>query len=242
MKKLLPAFFALLLVFLLWVPAAPAEGTDRILPEEKTVFFGTYPQTAEGTDRTPIEWIILDSDEDGALLLSKMALDSQPFNKVRTLEIYWDNCSLRKWLNDEFLNAAFTPEEQEALYYVTVSNDVSQGYTEAAPGRDPTKDRVFLLSYREIFELYLPDADLRLCRMTDYAEARGGDINEHYNKPTDEGWYPVLWWIRSPTHNAEYAAYVTFKDSVGSNFHNTAGVCVRPAIMIKLNADVFKNE
>ena len=42
--------------------------------------FGTYPQTADGTDKTPIEWLMLDVIGDKALVISMYGLDTQPYN------------------------------------------------------------------------------------------------------------------------------------------------------------------
>ena len=46
------------------------------------ISFGTYPQTESGNDATPIEWLVLDYDEDNnrALLLSRYGLDAKPYN------------------------------------------------------------------------------------------------------------------------------------------------------------------
>ena len=49
--------------------------------------------------------------------------------------VTWADCTLRDWLNGEFLNTAFTSEEQAMLRSVVVSADVEK-YTvkETEPG------------------------------------------------------------------------------------------------------------
>ena len=42
--------------------------------------FGTYPQTAEGTDKTPIEWLVLDVMDNKALVISKYGLDAKAYH------------------------------------------------------------------------------------------------------------------------------------------------------------------
>lgn len=42
----------------------------------EVVTLGTYPQTESGNDNTPIEWIVLESDDETALLISRYALDA----------------------------------------------------------------------------------------------------------------------------------------------------------------------
>lgn len=69
------------------------------------VTFGTYPQSEEGTDATPIQWMVLDRDGSKALLLSRYGLDAQPYN-TELSEVTWETCSLRSWLNNNFRNTA----------------------------------------------------------------------------------------------------------------------------------------
>ena len=60
----------------------------------------------------PIEWIDLDYDdqENKSLLLSKYGLDASQYHADGG-EITWEGCSLRNWLNWDFLNDAFTVPE-----------------------------------------------------------------------------------------------------------------------------------
>lgn len=53
------------------------------------VTFRTYPQTTSGTDSTPIEWLVLENDGKTALLISRNALDCQPYNTERE-DITWE--------------------------------------------------------------------------------------------------------------------------------------------------------
>ena len=64
--------------------------------------FGSYPQTVKGIVR-PIEWQVLDVQDNKALLISKFGLDVQPYNNTKA-KVTWDTCSLRSWLNKDFLN------------------------------------------------------------------------------------------------------------------------------------------
>lgn len=115
------------------------------------VFFGHYPQSRSGNDNTPIEWLVLEFDKDShkALLLSLYGLDAKPFHN-KDAKITWENCDLRKWLNNSFLNKAFTTTEQDAILLTDVDNGKKQGYSEwNTNGGKNTKDKIFLLSYAE---------------------------------------------------------------------------------------------
>ena len=111
MRKLLALLLSVILCTSI-IPAAIAEQ-DTVAAEATVVPFGTYPQTADGTDKTPIEWYVLDyrEDEGRALLLSRYVLDAVSFNG-KAGQVTWEECALRAWLNDEFLNTAFTEEER----------------------------------------------------------------------------------------------------------------------------------
>ena len=151
MRKLLAVLLSVILCISA-VPAALAEqDTAAGTSEAATVPFGAYPQTAEGTDSTPIEWFVLDyrEQEGRALLLSKYVLDAAPFNNQKA-SITWDECSLRAWLNNEFLRQAFNEEEQALILPTKLPNGQDQQYRVMfALGGPDTVDRVFLLSYAE---------------------------------------------------------------------------------------------
>ena len=89
-----------------------AEAGDIIL-------FGHYEQDddiANGLE--PLEWIALDINSETATLISKYALARMPFNG-EAVDISYDfarrETSLYQWLNGDFADTAFTPEEKELL-------------------------------------------------------------------------------------------------------------------------------
>lgn len=52
------------------------------------ITFGRYPQTAEGNDNTPIEWLVLEKDGQKALLISRYGLDHQQYHK-NFVDVTW---------------------------------------------------------------------------------------------------------------------------------------------------------
>lgn len=88
-----------------------------------------------------------DEETGCATLISKFALDCQKYNT--TFEaVEWKDNSLRKWLNDDFLKAVFSDEEQMAIVLTNVENGSDQGcadYTKI--DETATEDKVYLLSY-----------------------------------------------------------------------------------------------
>ena len=91
--------------------------------------FGSYEQDKDDTNgKEPIEWIVLDKESDGTLVLvSKYALDVKPYNENRT-DVTWETSTLRKWLNEDFYNAAFSAIEQGRILTTHVINKSNASY------------------------------------------------------------------------------------------------------------------
>ena len=64
----------------------------------------------------PIEWTILEHKGENVVLISDKILDRKPWNCTEELfsegweHITWEDSSLRKWMNNDFYNDAFTKE------------------------------------------------------------------------------------------------------------------------------------
>ena len=71
--------------------------------------FGRYPQGPNGEIK-PIVWRVLHRDSKSLLVISERALDAKPYNKKKC-DITWADCTLRRWLNNEFVKKAFTEQE-----------------------------------------------------------------------------------------------------------------------------------
>ncbi len=218
-------------------------GIPDALTVGDTVIFGAYPQTAEGIDNSPIEWQVLNRDGDKVLLISRYGLDMQPYNKAEG-DTTWAKCTLRAWLNDTFMNRAFTSEEQESIITTNVPNDKSQGYNSYNDGGVDTQDKIFLLSCSEVKKYYnLNDAQFYGEKVfintriapTAYAQSQGADI---YSFKTKDGEPAGWWWLRSPGWYQSLAAYILPNGQIG-NVDSKAGwdivdVMVRPALWIDL--------
>ena len=104
------------------------------------VVFGSYEEKA-------LEWIVLDIQKNRVLLIGSSATFSKPYHENR-IKVTWETCTLRKWLNDDFLNTAFSTEEQIYIPTVTVPEVKHLPYARAYAGND-TQDKVFILSSSE---------------------------------------------------------------------------------------------
>ena len=191
------------------------------------ITFGAYEQDANTSNgKEPIEWLVLAKENDRLLVISRYALDYKPYNEKNTsvTSVTWETCTLRKWLNNDFLNAAFSSTEKAMIPTVTVSADKNPIYS-TNPG-NATQDKVFLLSIPEA-DKYCTSGSARQCKPTAYAKTQGA-----YQDNSGL----CSWWLRSPGVSQRDAAYVITHYGV-YNFGlsvNRDSVAVRPAMWINL--------
>ena len=194
------------------------------------VFFGAYEQdnnTSNGKE--DIKWLVLEVKDGKALVISKYALDCKQYNTSRTA-VTWETSTLRKWLNNDFINKAFSAVEKAMIPTVTVSADKNPDYS-TNPG-NATQDQVFLLSITEANQ-YFSSNSARQCEPTDYAVAKGAYVNSHR----------CWWWLRSPglyqniaARVDRYGDVVRYGDYVGRYVDDDDFTAVRPALWIDLNS------
>lgn len=221
---------------------AAAAARDAKFAVGNYVTFGTYPQTKAGNDATPIEWLVLARDGDKALLISRYALDAQPYNKDYT-SVTWETCTLRTWLNGTFYNKAFSSAEQAAILTTNVDNSKNQCYSGwSTSGGNNTQDKVFLLSYAEAnkyFGVTYDNSSNTKSRVapTAYAIAQGA-WTDSFDKTADRA-DAGHWWLRSPGNYRDYAASVYTNGSLfGANVDANSG-SVRPALWVNIEAGIF---
>ena len=187
----------------------------------KTIKFGSYYQSSKNS-KEPIEWLVMDKKRKDILLISKYALDCERYNR-KCVDVTWETCTLRKWLNETFFNAAFSDDEKKSIQSTTVTADKNPDYS--TPPGNHTNDKVFLLSIDEV-EKYFYSKTARKCKITAYAK-------EHSSV---SGGFD--WWLRSPgcTSNAATGVYYNGGnvDTLGINVNYKRAV--RPAMWISLES------
>ena len=206
------------------------------------VTFGHYPQTSGGNDSTEIEWLVLARYGNKALLVSRYGLDAKPYNTEDT-NITWEECTLRTWLNDTFLNKAFTTEEQAGILLTNVDNSSGQGYSRWNTNRgNNTQDKVFLLSYAEANKylgVTLDDSSNTKSRVAPTAYAIKQGARTSSDNKTGDGTAAGWWWLRSPGSGQNGAAAVRTDGSLSYGFVISGNAVVRPALWIDLESGIF---
>lgn len=152
------------------------------------------------------EWIVLDRQGSKALIITKDIVEKRAYNETWK-SVTWENCTLRKWLNGEFLQQNFSIEERNRIQITVVKNWDNPQYGEGA-GRD-TQDKIFCLSIEEARKYF-------------------GD-----NKVKDEkSW----WWLRSQgLYNSSVATALDGCIFEGG-FSVNSKKSVRPALWINLES------
>ena len=152
-----------------------------------TVTFGSY----QGQD---IAWRVLDKEKRRLLVISENVLDAVTFGKSLKATS-WEKSYLRSWLNDTFLNDAFSKSQRKYIAQTSLTTGENAEYGTSGCGQ--TTDRLFCLSL-EAVEMYFEDDAVRMATPTQYAEEQGATVYE-------DG---CFWWLRSPGSSKEQAACV----------------------------------
>ena len=248
-KRLLARLLALVMVLSLCEitlgqskPVKAAVGLQNPTTNENGVttwdciYFGNYYQSNSST-KEPIKWRVLSVNGNDAFLLADQNLDDKPYNEEYT-DVTWATCTLRTWLNDTFLNTAFTSAEQVAIKNTTVVNDDNPYYD--TEGGENTTDKVYLLSIAEASNTaygfngeFRTESETREAKNTAYAKECGAwtSASTEYEGNGD-------WWLRSPGDGSGDAS------DVGSNGYGSStgfsvyfdGDAVRPALHLNLSS------
>ena len=199
-----------------------------------SIYFGNYWQNDTNGDGVadkddymePIKWRILSVNGDDAFLLADENLDCQPYN-TEYIDVTWETCTLRNWLNNDFYDNAFSSAEKSAIKTTLVINEDNPEY--GTEGGNNTNDKVYLLSIQEAKNsLYgFSNNTTREASGTAYAEGIYGSLS---------GW----WWLRSPGDDSSIAANV-----IGSGYVSRDGNSVNDnyyAVRLALHLNLSSSE
>jgi surface protein len=187
--------------------------------------FGSYEQDGDaGNGPEAVEWIVMETDGKAATLMSLRGLYAMPYNS-EAKGATWKNATLNKWLNGDFLNAAFTADQQKRLKILIAMADANPVYGTQFGGEATGK--VILPGIGQVGKWLPTEAD-RTCLATLRAVQYGAAV--------DEGTGGCPWWLRTPGRAEGLAARVGADgafDFEGAPV-NGSGTVVRPVISVRL--------
>lgn len=170
-----------------------------------TVLFGYYGDE-------PLEWKVLDVQGKKKLLITSCVIDCKKYNAVRK-PVTWKDCTLRKWLNEEFYNKAFN---------FNGINVYGKGKIVLTKTENNTYDMVFCLNAEELHRYGCVG-----CKPTLYAKKMGVGVDSYFQFTS--------WWLRDNVR-LSYEAPIAFPldDFIETLFVDAYDVGVRPALWVNM--------
>lgn len=155
-------------------------------------------------ENKPLKWIVLKEENFGCLVIIEDRIGKYKFDESNKNS--WGSSSLRKFLNKDFFDSAFTDEEKKKIVNSRTDN---------------VKDNVFILTQDEVVEL-LPKV--------------GPDPYEdsHHGKNVYFGYDEYRFWTRSITESCMRIGYAKGNWSISSP-NNTYSVRPAMYIKEKIN-------
>ena len=154
----------------------------------------------------PLEWRILSASK--GFIMCNSIIDSQPYNNTvykkgdeffqnSSSNIYasnYEKSSIKKWLNDDFYNTAFSESQKQNILKTKINNDclMPQYYPEYNSAS--TTDKIFLLSDNEVTSStygFLPSNkydDAKRLVPTEYAYSQGITCAYYSSRFIPESW------------------------------------------------------
>ncbi len=209
--------------------AAPELPTNTGFYVGKVFEFGTYEQDGNKDKTEPLNWVVLKNDGNKALVITEKVLEFRRFqDTIMALDTPWADSDIRSWLNNEFINSAFSDDEMARINLSVIQNKGNDLF--GVPGTSDTEDKIFLLSAEEADSLFTDDS-MRTAVCTEYAllcnnEPAFRDANTGYS----------YWWLRTAGVNKYSAMFVDYNGvplEFGMATANYIGG-IRPAMWIDI--------
>jgi hypothetical protein len=180
--RILTLALALVMCLSLVPTVAFAADVTDIKKVGDTATFGTFYGKQ-------IEWQVLavDANAGKALLIPTELIGFWNYN-AKYEEVIWENSTIRKWLNGDFLNSVFTDAQRAAILETEIENTA---HPVTGEGGANTKDKVFLLSTDEAAKYFSSDS----AREAKYnaTEAQYSALAKAVSdKSVSEDWYSKL--------------------------------------------------
>ena len=217
-----------LILILLNIKNVYAENISTNLKVGDVINFGKY-NIDSPDEKSDIEWVVLDVKEDRALIFSKYILTTMVYSIIGNN--YYIHSSIRKYLNEEFIESFNGVEKQIILETINENNKTSN-----ESSTYNTKDLIFILSSYEIEEYFGRESSIK-------SEIYGigsalAKSNGLLEIPCDDlGVKTSPYWLRDDGFEENYAKAVSYNGKILEDgyFYHRYNVGVRPALWIKID-------
>ena len=236
-------FIPLLLLAITFLIKTPAKAETLSNPRVSAnnvvtwdlVKFGNFYQS-NTTTKEPIVWRVLSVNGNDVFLLSDLILDHRPYSNNDN-PAKWKGCDLRSWLNNEFMNEAFSETEKASIKETVNQNaDYNSRNAISESGGPDTNDYIFCLSaddvenraygflsdkgkYSSELKSYLYST--RQTSATNYAVSKGVSVVEGYSR----------WWLRDVGSGLQ-RQFIYFAGGISHVSYQTEKIGVRPAMHV----------
>ena len=197
------------------------------------VTFGECEQDGDSNNGPEsIPWIVLEVQEDKALLLARDILGPVSFHDQYEA-VTWEDCALREWLNDTFFRESFSDKEKKMI--LTSSNENPDNPGMESHGCGVTQDKVFLLRMEE-YSAYMRTEEDRY--VTGSASPTRYALLRHLETDDETGENPgkACWWLRT-SGSDQYAAAFVDRDggihAAGAQVSHAVYCGLRPAVWVE---------
>ena len=175
------------------------------------------------------DWRVLDVQGDKVLIITENVIERRPYHDKK-VNVSWEICDLREYLNKEFYDNAFSVDEKALIVETKNTNQNNQKY--GTNGGNDTTDKVFLLSIDEVVRYFGDSGQL------ENIQSGSSFIDDQYNEnrisETQEG-EAVKWVLRSPGSDTLSAAFVWLTGTIAIDGYSVNEVYgVRPVLWMNL--------
>lgn len=184
------------------------KGGENKNMSKRQITLGTW-------DGSPIQWIVLKEQDGKALCISKNILFSRCFNSNRSDGHQWADSDIRKYLNHDFYEKAFTVDEKKKIVNTYIKDEMDElkkiyenhgwGWNPVTKEIRTSKDNIFLLSF---------------------AQAENHMTQNERNLGT-------YWWLRSPYVNSTEYTWSIRSDGNFDYSYVSHVYGIRPALYLK---------
>ncbi|MCL2467622.1 MAG: serine/threonine-protein kinase PknG [Micrococcales bacterium] len=204
-------------------PSSPVEHVDAV---RRQVASGW----TDGVQLSGITWQVLQIVRNHkVLLVSERVVGNGWYHHTET-DITWERCSLRRWLNESFLDSLGQPLASQ-VPVTDVQNAPNPAW--GTDGGPATSDRVFLLSIDEAVRMAGEGPRWKKRQRTRRFDSHSLCAQEEHSDPSVRS--EPHWWLRSPGSGPFRAATISPRGSLSlAGTSVTTAVGLRPALWLSL--------